>query len=74
MTRILIIDDDELVRISVGKILELKGYDVRVACDGLDGMKAFLEDPPDLEESLHPGSVLHPVERSYSLPLSFVRK
>ena len=34
MTKILIIDDDELIRKSVSKVLELVPYDVHAVCDG----------------------------------------
>ncbi len=41
MERILIIDDDEPFRRMLREALELVGYEVVEAQDGLDGMKRF---------------------------------
>ncbi len=48
MARILIIDDDELVRTSVSRLLQAKGHDVDVADNGVAGVKRFRDDPVDL--------------------------
>ena len=48
MLRVLIIDDDELVRLSVRKLLEIKGFDVRVAESGLAGVKIVRSDKIDI--------------------------
>lgn len=46
---VLLIDDDELVRASVGEFLEDQGYQVRVATDGADALKQLAAGPrPDL--------------------------
>ena len=48
MARILVIEDDELVRATVKRMLEDGGYAVDVAVDGSDGILQFLGAPFDL--------------------------
>ena len=48
MARILIIDDEEMVRQTYRMTLELSGYEVTEASDGDEGIKKFREDPADL--------------------------
>ena len=48
MTKILVIDDDVMVRASIVHILEDGGYDVLIAEDGIRGMAAFRNEQPDL--------------------------
>jgi len=48
VTRILVVDDDELVRDVVVARLTAEGYEVRTAEDGEAGLAAALADPPDL--------------------------
>ena len=48
MTRVLIIDDEELVRVTLRQALELAGYEVAEATNGNEGVKLALGDPPDL--------------------------
>jgi DNA-binding response OmpR family regulator len=48
MTKILVIDDDTIVRMTVVQILEDAGYEVSSAEDGARGMALFLSEPPDL--------------------------
>jgi CheY-like chemotaxis protein len=48
MKRILLIDDDPLVRLSVQRVLKAEGYDVHLAKDGVEGLKAFRHLRPDL--------------------------
>lgn len=48
MARILIIDDDEAIRITVTQLLEAAGHAVVVADDGLAGMNQFRAAPCDL--------------------------
>lgn len=46
--KILIIEDEEIIcSLLRGKLVN-EGYDVRVAKDGEDGLRAMLEDKPDL--------------------------
>jgi two-component system, NtrC family, nitrogen regulation response regulator NtrX len=45
---ILIVDDEEAIRMSLGSILEDEGYDVAVAATGAEALKIFGMDPPDL--------------------------
>ena len=45
---ILAVDDDPLIREAVRALLEGAGYDVRLACDGRLGLRAFHANPPDL--------------------------
>ena len=48
MKKILVIEDNPEVREVLEEVLELSGYDVRVAADGTEGVSAALLDPPDL--------------------------
>lgn len=45
---VLVIDDEDLVRTQLRRMLELRGYRVQEACDGLSGVKAQLESPADV--------------------------
>jgi len=46
--RILLIDDDELVRATIQSILESAGYEVTQAADGVQGLEAYRASTPDL--------------------------
>ena len=48
MARILIIDDDDLFRIMLRKMLEYEGYDVVDAPDGNEGVRLYRKEPTDL--------------------------
>ena len=48
MARILIIDDDDLFRAMLRKMLEYEGYDVLDAPDGNTGMRLYRMQPTDL--------------------------
>lgn len=48
MTRILVIDDDDLVREQLMGWFEREGYEVAEAADGLAGVEHALAQPPDL--------------------------
>jgi CheY-like chemotaxis protein len=48
MTRVLVIDDDPHVRLTLSAMLMRFGFDVTVASDGLEGMRLFREVTPDL--------------------------
>jgi len=48
MTKVLIVDDDEMVRLTVRTMLQRKGYQVDEACDGNDGLKALQRADYDL--------------------------
>ena len=48
MPRILVIDDDEQVRLLLRQMLELEGYSVTEAADGRVGMASWREEPADL--------------------------
>jgi DNA-binding response OmpR family regulator len=48
MTKILIIDDDTEIRETLTYILEDAGYAVVVSADGVDGVKKFTREKPDL--------------------------
>lgn len=45
---ILIVDDEEAIRTSLRSILEDEGYEVAVAGTGLEALKIYGTDPPDL--------------------------
>ena len=46
--KVLIIDDEYLVRYTLARILRCNGYDVATAADGERGMAAFRSGAPDL--------------------------
>jgi DNA-binding response OmpR family regulator len=46
--KILVIDDDYLVRFTLARLLRKKGYDVVTAADGERGMTVFRSTAPDL--------------------------
>lgn len=48
MARILIVDDDEMVRGTIKAILERAGHDVVMAVDGEDGLRQFQQVGCDL--------------------------
>lgn len=48
MQKILLIDDDPLVRRTIERILQKNGYDVHLAADGLEGLRTFRTLQPDL--------------------------
>jgi len=48
MQRILVIDDDPLVRRTMERLLQKSGYEVRLAVDGIEGLRAFRTQRPDL--------------------------
>lgn len=48
MADILIIDDEEMVRLTLRETLELAGHTVREATDGALGLQALAEQTPDL--------------------------
>ena len=45
---ILIVDDEEGIRTSLRSILEDEGYEVTIAANGLEALKIYGTDPPDL--------------------------
>jgi len=45
--KILVIDDDEQVRVTVGRTLERAGYQVSLADDGKVGLELFRKEPSD---------------------------
>ena len=48
MARVLVIDDDELLRRAVRAVLEVAGYDVIEAADGADGLRVQRDQGADL--------------------------
>ncbi len=48
MTRILLIDDEEQIRLTIGALLRIAGYDVVAAVDGQEGLELFRRQPFDL--------------------------
>ena len=48
MTRILLIDDEEQIRLTIGALLRIAGYDVIAAADGREGLDLFQREPFDL--------------------------
>lgn len=48
MTRVLVVDDDADIRGLVAELLERAGHQVVEASDGIEGLKAFYAEHPDL--------------------------
>ena len=48
MARILVIDEDALLRANLRRLLVLEGHEVREAGGGQEGLRLALLDPPDL--------------------------
>ncbi len=48
MARVLVIDDDEMSRTLVKRMLDAEGHQVEEALDGAEGLRLFGERPPDL--------------------------
>ena len=48
MARILVVDDDEQIRMMVTKMLERDGHKITIAEDGHVGLRLFQAEPPDL--------------------------
>ncbi|GGG43142.1 hypothetical protein GCM10011414_10990 [Croceivirga lutea] len=48
MKKILLIEDDRALRENTAELLELYGYKVRTAANGMDGLKYAQESPPDI--------------------------
>lgn len=48
MVRILVIDDDHVIRASLSEMLGLSGFEVRNAADGKEGLLLMDEAPADL--------------------------
>jgi DNA-binding response OmpR family regulator len=46
--RILVIDDDEAIRLFIRRVLEHHGYEVIEACNGDEGIRTYREAHPDL--------------------------
>lgn len=46
--RVLVVDDEPIVREVLGRYLEREGYEVGVAVDGEEAIERFSESPPDL--------------------------
>jgi two-component system, OmpR family, response regulator MprA len=45
---VLVVEDDERVRESIGRVLAYEGYDVRTATDGVEALAAVADAPPDV--------------------------
>ena len=48
MKRILIVDDDAALRAALSRYLENRGFAVQVDASGLDGLRVFEDNPPDV--------------------------
>jgi CheY-like chemotaxis protein len=46
--KILIVDDEALVRRSLARVFKSKGHEIIEAIDGVEGLKAWQEHQPDL--------------------------
>ena len=46
--KILVIDDDAIIRKALGEIFEMKGFEVFMAEDGEKGLQAFQRERPEL--------------------------
>lgn len=48
MARVLVVDDEEMVRLSVALILRSKGWEAEQASDGVEALAQARQHPPDL--------------------------
>lgn len=48
MKKILLVDDDKTLQTVLTRYLEKRGYSVQVVTSGVQGLKLFAQDPPDL--------------------------
>ncbi|MFH1122188.1 MAG: response regulator, partial [Pseudomonadota bacterium] len=48
MAKVLVIEDDDQIRLILREVLEEEGYDVVEARDGREGVRSYLESSPDL--------------------------
>ncbi len=48
MKKILLVDDDVTLRTALIRYLENRGYSIQDASSGIEGLKLFEQDPPDL--------------------------
>ncbi len=48
MSSVLLVDDDDALRITLREILEIDGYEVVEACDAVKGIKLYRERPLDI--------------------------
>lgn len=48
MARVVVVDDDDAIRLLVGRVLALRGHDVRMAADGVDALDQIRREPADL--------------------------
>ena len=48
MKKILLVDDDKTLQTVLTRYLEKRGYSVHVVISGVQGLKLFAQDPPDL--------------------------
>lgn len=46
--RILIIEDNEAIRLNTSELLELEGYEVLVACNGAEGLEIAKKELPNI--------------------------
>jgi len=46
--KVMVIDDDRMMRITIADYLEDEGFSVIQACNGVDGIKMFREEYPDI--------------------------
>ncbi len=46
-SHLLVVDDEELIRWSLGEFFRTQGYRVSEACNGEEALRAMVEDPPD---------------------------
>lgn len=71
MTRVMIIDDEEDIRIVLKEVFSRAGFDVVVASDGNEGLNLLREQPADLviTDIIMPGS--DGVETAYDIRMEF---
>lgn len=48
MVKALIVDDEEVIRSGLGEALQDQGFDVTLAANGLEGLRAFHAEHPDI--------------------------
>lgn len=46
--RVLVVDDEEMIRITSAKVLQSRGFEVRTAADGFEALVELRKAPPDI--------------------------
>ena len=74
-TKILIVDDERLIRMALARILSAAGYEVCIACDAVGAVSTAVNERPDLillDLGLPAGNGMVVIERLRNLPATSI--